>query len=77
MAPEESLEYVSQGRLEPHEAARILSRLEKEQIRFQIDTNVAGRRNFRTPLRDSRVTLFVHPDDVAAWVKIRGEYFRV
>ena len=77
MTPEETTEYVPQGRLATNEAARILPRLEREKIRFQIETNVAGRRNFRTPLRDSRVALFIHPEDVEAWLRIRTEYFRV
>ncbi len=77
MTSEDPIEYVSQGRLATSEAARILPRLEKEKIRFQIETNVAGRRNFRTPLRDSRVALFIHPEDLDAWLRIRGEYFPV
>jgi hypothetical protein len=74
---EGTIEYVSQGRLATNEAARILPRLEKEKIRFQIETHVAGRRNFRTPLRDSRVALFIHPEDVDAWLRIRDECFPV
>jgi hypothetical protein len=77
VTPDETTEYVSQGRLTTSEAGRILPRLEKEKIRFQIETYVAGRRNFRTPLRDSRVALFIHPEDVGAWSKIRNEYFPV
>jgi hypothetical protein len=77
MTPEETIEYVAQGRLATNEAERILPRLEKEKIRFQIETNVAGRRNFRIPLRDPRVALFIHPEDVDAWLKIRDEYFPV
>jgi hypothetical protein len=77
VTPDESTDYVPQGRLTTTEAARILPRLEKEKIRFQIEANVAGRRNFRTPLRDSRVALFIHPEDVGAWSRIRNEYFPV
>jgi len=76
MTPEETIEYVSQGRLATNEAERILPRLEKEKIRFQIEPNIAGRRNLRISLRP-RVALFIHPEDVDAWLKIRDEYFPV
>jgi hypothetical protein len=77
MAPEETIEYVSQGRLATAEAGRILPRLEKEKIRFQIEPNIAGRQTFRIPLLAPRVALFIHPEDVDAWLKIRDEYFPV
>jgi hypothetical protein len=76
MTPEEIIEYVSQGRLATNEAERILPRLEKEKIRFQIEPNIAGRRNLRISLQP-RVALFIHPEDVDAWLKIRDEYFPV
>jgi hypothetical protein len=77
MTSEENIEYISQGRLATNEAERILPRLKKERIRFQIQTDVAGRQNFRAPLRDPRVELFIHPADVATWSGIRNEYFPV
>ena len=77
MLPEIDGEFVSQGRLEVQEAERILPRLESSKVRFRISTDLATRRNFRSPLGDPRVELFVHSADVGAWQRIRGEFFRV
>ena len=67
--------YLSQGDLDPDEAKRILSRLEQARVRFQIATDVSGLADFRQPLLDARVQLFVHKDDVPAWHRIRQDFF--
>lgn len=77
MTPDDNAEYESQGQLAVHEAEQILPRLEREHLRFQIQTDLSSRNNFRAPLNQSRVELFIHPDDVEAWQRIRAEYFPV
>ena len=68
---DDDTDYVSEGRLEVPEANKILPRLEKEGIRFRIDTDVSahGRR-----FDEARIELFIHVDDVPAWEKIRMDY---
>jgi hypothetical protein len=70
--------FVIQGTLEPGEAERLLPRLEKDGVRFEIDagdiTVVATRGG---PRRSSQITLFVHREDVDAWYKIRSELYPV
>ncbi len=68
-----------QGALDCNEAETILPRLEKEKIRFQIETDPTS--HYVAPLigdgvyNDNRIKLFVHADDIHAWQKIRNEYF--
>jgi len=69
-------QYVVEGELDVLKADTILSRLEKEGIRFQIDTDEATRSSARGgTVHVRRLTLYVHVDDVPAWEKIRTEYF--
>lgn len=67
--------YRSQGDLDPDEAKRILPRLEQAGVRFQIATDASGGAGLRRYLVDGRIQLFVHEDDVAAWQRIRQEFF--
>ena len=69
-------EYLSQGRLAVEEAERILPRLERGKIRFQIETFLPKPRSTKFGPVD-RIALFIHPDDVEAWRRIRNEYFPV
>jgi hypothetical protein len=60
--------------LDVGEAKRVLPRLEKDGVRFQIETDVSTHlRKSTGPFRDSRVKLYVHVDDTARWRKIRDE----
>jgi hypothetical protein len=76
MSSEESVEFLSQGRLAVDEAERILPRLEKEKIRFQIETFLPKPRSTKFGPID-RFELYIHPDDVEAWRRIRNEFFPV
>ena len=76
MSPQDSEDYVSQGRLSVEEAERILPRLQNEKIRFQIETSLPKPCSTKIGPID-RVELFVHADDVEAWRRIRAEYFPV
>lgn len=76
MSDEENESFQAEGGLDVGEAARILPRLEKENIRFLIDPDVASRQK-RGGFTDARIKLFIHPEDVPAWRKIRDEYFPV
>ncbi len=76
MSSDESEEFLAQGRLAVDEAERILPRLEKENIRFQIETFLPKPRSTKLGPVD-RVALFIHPDDVEAWRRIRNEFFPV
>ena len=76
MPSQDSEEFVSQGRLSVEEAERILPRLRNDKIRFQIETSLPKPRSTRLGPID-RVELFVHTDDIAAWQKIRAEYFPI
>ena len=69
--------YVSQGRLDVKEAELILPRLKSAKIRFEISTDLSNRKNFQFPMRNSRIELFVHQDDLEAWQAIRSEYYIV
>ena len=70
--------YQSEGDLNPLEAKRILPRLAELNLRFQIETDTSNHRNRSTaPINDARIRLFVHVDDIAAWRKMRREYFPV
>jgi hypothetical protein len=74
MTPEEEASFSFEGPLDVGEAKRVLPRLEKEKIRFQIETDVSTHlRKSTGPFRDSRIKLFVHVDDIARWQKIRDE----
>jgi len=76
MSSPDSEEYISQGQLSVDEAERILARLRKESIRFQIETSLPKPRSTKLgPVE--RVALFVHSDDLEAWQEIRAEYFPV
>jgi hypothetical protein len=66
-----------EGALDVPEAERILPRLRKENILFQIQTDGSNPRNFSSQVRDGRIRLFVHTANVDAWRKIRAEYFPV
>jgi len=74
-AADDDTQYVAQGRLDIPEADRILPRLEKEGIRFQIDTDLSTHPSGKCAFRDGRIALFVHVDDVPAWEKVRADYF--
>ncbi len=76
MSPQDSEDYVSQGRLSVEEAERILPRLQNEKIRFQIETSLPKPRSSKIGPID-RVELFVYADDVEAWQLIRAEFFPV
>jgi hypothetical protein len=71
-------EFQAEGELSEGEADRILPRLEKEKIRFQISANPlrhdAGRARASS---DPQIKLFIHTDDIVAWRKIRDEYFPI
>ena len=56
------------------EANRVLLRLVKEDIRFQIETD-AGLHGDRStaPVDEARVRLLIHAGDLEAWRKIRRE----
>ena len=75
MTEDDDADYGAQGRLDVPEADRILPRLEKDGIRFQIDTDISTHPGGECSFRDGRIALFVHVDDVPAWEKIRGDYF--
>jgi hypothetical protein len=75
--PDEEGQYIAQERLDVFEAERILPRLEMEGIRFQIDADVSSHPSGEGPLRDQRIGLYVHVDDIPAWEKFRSEYFTV
>ena len=75
MTSDDSEKYLEQGALDVREAESILPRLEKENLRFQIETDLSSHARSGRDFRDSRVTLFVHADDLAAWEKIRSEFF--
>jgi hypothetical protein len=77
MSQDKSDGYVSQGRLDVKEAEVILPRLKSAKIKFEISTDLSGRRNFQAPIKDSRIELFVHQDDLDAWQAIRSEYYIV
>jgi hypothetical protein len=68
--------FLSEGRLSCSEAERILPRLEREKIRFQIETDPTTRGSGRF-FNDARSSLFLHTDDVLARERIRDEYFPV
>jgi len=71
-------EFQAEGELSENEAERILPRLEKEKIRFQIDANVSRNgTGLSRSYSPAQIKLFVHTDDIAAWRKIRDEYFPV
>jgi len=72
---EEDAQYISQGRLDVPEADRILPRMEREGIRFQIDTDVGTHPSGKCSFRDGRIELFVHVQDIPAWEKVRADYF--
>ena len=74
MKPSEDDVFRHEGPLDVGEAKRVLPRLERDGIRFQIEANVSThlRRSVST-YRDSRITLFVHADNVVKWRKIRDE----
>lgn len=72
MSEEDDAQYVIEGKLDVFEADKILPRLEREGVRFQIDTDVSAHVRGKS---ESRITLYVHADDVPAWEKIRGDYF--
>ena len=77
MNPEQEEPYQPQGGLDVGEAKRILARLEEKKIRFQLETDVSGRKVFRQPLKDARVQLFIHAGDLEAWQRIRAEFFPI
>lgn len=60
--------------LDIFEAERILPRLEKEAIRFQIETKIKGTRGYSAP---SAIDLYVHRDDEERFKKILAEFFKV
>jgi len=73
---DDDAKYITQGKLNVPEADRILPRLEKEGVRFQIDTDLSTHPVGRDgSFRDSRIELFIHVDDVQAWEKIGSDYF--
>jgi len=69
--------YIAQVKLNIPEADVILPRLEKEGIRFEIDTDVSTPHNAKGFSQNNRITLFIHVDDVPAWEKVSEEYFPV
>lgn len=66
--------YVFKERLGVSEAERILPRLEKEGIRFQIDPDLSPHGSIYN-FHDNRIALFVHVDDVTTWERIRPDYY--
>jgi hypothetical protein len=66
-----------QFKLEPPEAELILQRLEKENIRFQVETDYPGHWGNRGYLKSSAVGLYVHRDDEDRFRKISEEFFKV
>ena len=74
MKPTEDDAFQFERPLDVGEAKRVLPRLEKDGVRFQIETDVSTHlRKSTSTFRDSRVKLFVHVDDIARWQKIRDE----
>lgn len=75
-AVDDESQYVAQGELDVFKADTILSRLEKEGVRFQIETLV-GPKNLRNggTVDVRRLMLYIHVDDVPAWERIISEYF--
>ena len=74
MPPEEEASFSFERPLDVGEAKRVLPRLEKEKIRFQIETDVSTHlRTSTSTFRDSRVKLYIHVDDIARWEEIRHE----
>jgi hypothetical protein len=62
------------GGLSVSEAERILPRLERENIRFEIQTDPSPHR--ATDINGTpSVMLFIHRDDASCWEKIRDEFF--
>jgi hypothetical protein len=68
--------YPPQGPLAVNEAKIILPLLEKNGIRFKIDTDQTCRETDDGSFADSRVELFVHSEDVEAWIKIRDKFWQ-
>ena len=74
MKPTEDDTFLYERALDVGEAKRVLPHLERDGVRFQIETDVSTHLHKSTgPFRDSRVKLFIHVDDVARWQKIRDE----
>jgi hypothetical protein len=69
--------YPPQGPLAVNEAKIVLPLLEKSGIRFQIETDQTCSESDDGSFADSRVQLFVHPDDVEAWLKIRNGFWKL
>ena len=75
---DDDAEFVSQGVLEPDEAERLLPKLEKVGIRFEIDVSDITTFEIRGGAqRASQITLYVHRLDLDAWEKIRSELYPV
>jgi hypothetical protein len=68
--------YQCEGDLSVDQANRVLLRLVKEDIRFQIETE-AGSPGDRDAAAagEARVRLSIHAADLEAWRKIRLEFF--
>lgn len=75
--PDGGVAYVSQGKLDVPEAEWILPRLEREKIRFQIETRLVKRRTSTNLAPVDRVELYIPPADLEAWGRIRAEFFPV
>jgi len=68
-------DYLFQAALETWEAEKILPRLEEENIRFQIDTKATAQDAGKgVRLRQWRIDLFIHNDDLPAWEKFRAQH---
>jgi hypothetical protein len=73
-------EFVSQGDLEIDEADRLLPRLKNDGIRFEIAMKEIPQfqgKNLGPRPPVAMITLFVHPSDLDAWLKIRNELYPV
>ena len=69
-------DYPPQGPLAVNEAKIILPLLEKSGIRFQINTDPSCSESDQGPFVDARVELYVHSEDVEAWIKIRDRFWK-
>ena len=72
------------GDLVPHDARKILPRLEEERIRFQIDTDFqaleqlpAAAAGCGTWGSASKIKLYLHRDDEKKFRSISGEFFKI
>jgi hypothetical protein len=80
MSDDNNGDYLSQGDFEVDEAEGVLTRLEKEGIRFEIemlDIDTLSTGFARTRTHFQRVRLYVHRQDLDAWNVLREKLYPV